>query len=370
MSALAGRIFAVARMETVRLLRARMTFTLLIVVPMLQLVLFGYAIRPNAAVVTVAVAAPSPASAHPIADELGRLPGLTIVARDLAPGGAAAAVAAQRALIGIEVPVARSFANPLAPRRPVRVIVDASNAALVAAAIPRIEAAYWRALAVRGEVADAGPGLAIEPQFNPDLRADWSFLPALAGVVVMIAMVMLGTLSLARERESGTWEMLAAMPLSRLETAIGKLAPYAVIGTVQGLVVLLLAHAVFALPMRGSVAALALILPLFAAAHLALGYAISMRAQTHLAALQGAVAFYLPAMLLSGFLYPVETMPIWAQSLGQIFPLTHWVAAARDATLRGDGFATVLAQALPISGFLIAAIVVSILAPSQGKDPV
>ncbi len=361
------RIGALAHVETLRLFRARTTLTLLLLVPAVQLLLFGHAIRPNRVAVTVAIAAPSPAAARPIAAALGRLPGFTIIAQGLGPGGAAAAVSDQRALIGIEIPAVRSFANPFTPRLPLRVIVDASNAGLVAAAIPRIEAAYWRELAERGDVAQAGPGLAIEPLFNAELRADWSFLPALSGVVVMIAMVMLGTLSLARERESGTWEMLAAMPLSRLETAIGKLTPYVMVGTAQGLVVLALAQIIFALPMRGSIVALALVLPLFAAAHLALGYAISVRAHTQLAALQGAIAFYLPAMLLSGFLYPVETMPGWARGLAQFFPLTHWVIAARDATLRGDGMVTVLAQAVPILVFLIGAIAAAVLTPTAKR---
>ena len=354
-----GRIAAIARVETLRLLRSRITFTLLVAVPALQLILFGYAIRPGAAMVTVAIAAPSAVAARPIADAIAGLPDIVMVAPALGPGGAAQMVGKHRALIGIEVPRTRSFANLYEPRRPLRIIVDASNAQLVAVAIPRLEAAYWRELAVRGDVADAGPGLAIERRFNPDLRADWSFLPALAGVVVMISMVMLGTLSLARERESGTWDVLAAMPFSTLEIALGKLTPFVVIGTAQGWLVLTLAHLVFGVPMRGSIVALVAILPVFAAAHLAIGYALAMRAATQLAALQGAVAFYLPAMLLSGFLYPVETMPGWARTLGAVFPLTHWVAAARGATLRGDAASSVLTAALPIGAFLAAVVLLS-----------
>ena len=362
MNAALSRIAAIARVETLRLLRARMTFTLLIAVPALQLILFGYAIRPGAGVVTVAIAAPSSAAARPLADALARVPDIVVVDPALAQGGAAQAVDAHRALIGIEVPRTRSFANPFEPRHPLRIIVDASNAQLVAVAIPQLEAAYWRELAVRGDVADTGPGLAIERRFNATLRADWSFLPPLVGVVVMISMVMLGTLSLARERESGTWHMLAAMPFSALEVALGKLTPFVVVGTAQGLLVLALAHVVFGVPMRGDIAALALILPVFSAAHLAVGYAVAMRAATQLAALQGAVAFYLPAMLLSGFLYPVETLPPWARMLGQVFPLTHWVAAARGATLRGDGAGPILIAGVPICLFLGAAVILSAIA--------
>lgn len=214
----------------------------------------------------------------------------------------------------------------------------------------------------------AAPGIAVERLYNPDGRADWTFLPALIGVTVMIAMVMLGSLSLARDRESGSWEGLLGLPIGPAQTFLGKLLPYAAIGTVQGLLVLAAGVMLFDLPTRGSVAALVVLLPLFAAAHVALGYAISVRARTQLAALQGAVAFYLPAMLLSGFLYPFETLPPWARWIGNAFPLTHFICAARAALLRGAGAAEVLAQSGPMILFLLAATVTALLAQARQLD--
>lgn len=356
------RIAAVAWLETVRLTRTRIAITLLFVVPALQVALFGYAIRPGGGTITVAIAAAVPADADAVALGLRGSPNLHIVHRSGAEGSAERAVRAGQALVGIEVPQRASFANPTAGLRPVRIIVDSSNAALVVGVIPTIEAAYWRGLAQRTEVADTGPGYRVDQLYNPDARADWSFLPALIGVTVMISMIMLGTLSLAREREAGTWEAMRSLPLTLGELLAGKLAPYVVIGSLQGALVLAIAIGLFALPARGDVAALLLILPLFAAAHLALGVAIAARAATQLAALQGAVGFYLPAMLLSGFLYPFETLPGWAQALGQIFPLTHFVRAARGVLLRGDGGAIVVAAALPMLAFLVAALGVAMLA--------
>jgi ABC-2 type transport system permease protein len=170
---------------------------------------------------------------------------------------------------------------------------------------------------------------------------------------VMIGMIMLGSLSLAREREGGTWEALLALPLRPVEALVGKLLPYAVIGTLQGILVLGIGIAAFDLPTRGNVVALIALLPLFTLAHLTLGYAIAARAATQLAALQGAVAFYLPAMLLSGFLYPFATLPRWAQVLGDVFPLTHFIRAARGALLRDDNAVVVLTHAWPIAAFLL-----------------
>jgi ABC-2 type transport system permease protein len=358
----ARRIGAVAWLELLRLFRSRIAITLLLVVPALQVLLFGYAIRPTGGAITVAIAASAPADAAAVARSLDSTPRLRIVRRGGVPGSADAAVHAQKALIAIEVPDRASFANPTAGLQPVRIVVDSSNATLTAGAVPAIEAAYWRALAERGDIADTGPGYRIEQLYNPDARADWTFLPALIGVTMMISMIMLGTLSLAREREAGTWEALLSLPIGNAEILLGKLAPYVVIGSVQGMLVLALGIGLFGLPARGDVVALILLLPLFAAAHLALGLAIAARAATQLAALQGAVAFYLPAMLLSGFLYPFETLPLWAQAVGQVFPLTHFIRAARGVLLRGDGGDVVTLEAWPIAAFLVIALAVALLA--------
>ncbi len=349
-------------------MRSRTTFTLLILVPALQLLLFGFAIRPTAASVSVAVAAPTTANAADAARALRRLPGLTVVTGPSSPGAAEKAVRAGRALIGVEVPALRSFANPTQVQHPLRIVVDGTNVALTNTAVARIEAGYWRGLAERADVVDSGPGIAIERLYNPDGRADWTFLPALIGVTVMIAMVMLGSLSLARDRESGSWEGLLGLPLAPTETFLGKLLPYAAIGTVQGLLVLAAGVMMFDLPARGSVVALIAMLPLFASAHVALGYAISVRARTQLAALQGAVAFYLPAMLLSGFLYPFETLPAWAQWIGNAFPLTHFIRAAREALLRDAGATEVLAHAWPMILFLIVATGSALLTSARQFD--
>jgi ABC-2 type transport system permease protein len=361
-------ISAIARIEMLRLLRSRIAFTLLLMVPLMQLLLFGYAIRPGGGSVSIVIAAPSSSLGDRIAESLREQPGITVISPTRPLGGAQAAVHTQQALIGIEIPEQRSMANPFVPLLPVRVIVDGTNAMLTAAAVPRIEAAYWNALAVRADVQDSGPGLKIERLYNPQARADWTFLPSLIGVTVMISMTMLGSLSLARERETGTWEALLALPVRPWEAMLGKLLPYAVIGTAQGILVLAAGVMLFDLPMRGSAVSLIALLPLFALAHLAAGYAIAVRAATQLAALQGAVAFYLPAMLLSGFLYPFETLPRWAQVIGQTFPLTYFIRAAQGIALRGEGAAQAVSHAVPMFAFLCVAGVIALLARPRTLD--
>lgn len=344
---------AVAGVEWRRLMRSRVTFTLLLLVPVLQVVLFGLAIRPEAARVSLVIAAPTPDSAAAVVAEVSKDSRFALLQSVRLPGEGERAVERGEAALAIEIPELRSFSNPRAPIVPVRVVVDASQPVLTSAAEARIVGRYWQGLAERADA--GGPGIEVKRLFNPESRADWTFLPALAGVTVMIAMIMLGSLAVARERESGTWETLQSLPLTPAEIMIGKLLPGTILGVIQVVFVLGIALFAFAVPARGSLLALIALTPLFALTHLAIGYAISSGARTQLAALQGAVAFYLPAMLLSGFLYPFETLPRWAQAIGSGFPLSHFIRAAHGATLRGDGPLSVLTQAWPIALALLAA---------------
>ena len=258
-------IRAVARVEWLRLMRSRVTFTLLLLVPVLQVVLFGLAIHPEAAQVAIAIAAPTPESVAPVVGEIDKDKRFARIGPVGKPGSAERLLRRGEAAIAIEIPEMRSFANLTAPIRPVRIIVDASQPVLTSAAEARIVSRYWQGLA---EQADAGgPGIQVERLFNRDARADWAFLPALVGVTVMIAMIMLGSLAVSREREGGTWETMQSLPLHPAETMLGKLLPGVLLGTVQALLVLAIALFAFAVPARGSVLALIALTPLFAAAH-------------------------------------------------------------------------------------------------------
>ena len=351
---------AIAIIEAKRLIRARMALTLLLLVPVFQIILFGYAIRPGDATVRVHVAAPTQQGARDVVAALRKLPSVIVTDPVGATGAAEAAVRHGNATIGIEVPRMRSMADPTAPGGPIRIIVDATDPLLTMATIARIESAYHAHRVGRSDMADDGPGLHVERLFNPDARSDWTYAPALAGVTVMIAMVMLGSIGIAREREGGSWETFRSLPVSPAELIAGKLAPHVLIGTLQGLLVLVTARLLFALPLPAATFALTLLLPFFAAAHYLIGFVISARAKTQLSALQGAVAFYLPAMLLSGFLYPFETLPRWAQVIGNIFPLSHFIRAAHDAVLRERDFISVLGHGVPIIAFLAVVLLLAV----------
>ena len=361
-------VVAIARLELARLLRARTSFTLLLLVPALQVILFGTAIRPQPAQITVAIAAPAPQSAAAVAERLRADPRIGVTQIGLAPGKAEAAVRNGDAMIGIEVPETASFANPFPPRVPVRIVVDTADGVSTDMAASRLVAIYWQDVVRRNGDGPPVPDIEIRRLNNPQVRADWTFLPALVGVTVMISMIMLGCLSLAREREAGTWETLLSLPVGRGQLLLGKLLPYAALGTVQGVLVLSAGVMLFGMPTRGPVWALIALLPIFASAHFLMGYVISARARTQIEALQGSVAFYLPAMLLSGFLYPFDALPRWAQTIGNVFPLTHFIRASRDVLLRGRGIDSLLRHGLPITVFLIVAAVAGLHLQARKLD--
>ena len=178
-------------------------------------------------------------------------------------------------------------------------------------------------------------------------------MPGLLGVILTMTMVMMPALALTREVERGTMENLLAMPVTPLEVMLGKVLPYAGMGAVQVLIILAVAHGVFEVPMLGSYLLLFAMLALFIACVSTLGYLISTVARSQMQAMQLTFFFFLPSMLLSGFMFPFRGMPEWAQHIGSIFPLTHFLRIVRGIMLKGTGLAEVAPHVWPLLLFLI-----------------
>jgi ABC-2 type transport system permease protein len=324
------RVRAVLWLELFYILRDRTSRALLAGVPALQLMLFGYAVNLDPHGVTLAISGESSSALLDLVGTDGRF---RIVASGLPPGGAVRMVADGSALVGIELPAADASAGET-PAAVARVVADAADPAAVRPALAALQSAFLQRV-VAADHLGGGPRIDVEWRYNPEGRTAWSVVPGLAGAIVMISMLMLGALTLVREREQGTWEGLASSPAGSVEVLAGKLLPYLAFGVLQSGLVILLAHTLFALPIRGSLPLLLLASALTAAAYLAVGFALSAIMRTQMQAMQGAVFLYLPSMLLSGFMFPFEGMPRWAQVVGTAFPLTHFVRAARDLLLRG-----------------------------------
>ena len=372
-----GRIVAVARIETLRLIRDRVAISLIALVPVVQIVLFGYAVNLDPKNVRIAIAGSDVSSVERAARIVGETGYFRIAGLGVPPGAAEMMVLEGKALVGLELPtppnvnasdveeddiggenVKESGADGLTTPR---VVVDATDPAAVRPALAALETAYWRHAATVFSIG-AGPSVQVEWRFNPDGRSAWTIVPGLVGVIVMISMLMLGALTLVRERERGSWEALLATPIDVVDALFGKLAPYVLIGVMQGAIVVGIARLLFELPLAHGVPALLAGLPLYAGAHLILGFALSALAESQMQAMQGAVFFYLPSMLLSGFMFPFEGMPGWARSIGEMLPLTHFVRASRGVLLKGEGGPLVAHEMWPVALFAFCAAALALFA--------
>ena len=201
----------------------------------------------------------------------------------------------------------------------------------------------------------------IHRRYNPEGLSRLNIVPGLIGTILTMTMVMLTALAMTRERERGTMENLLATPVRPLEVMVGKIAPYVVVGYVQLGVILLVAWALFQVPMVGSFALLMAMIGVFILASLAVGFTFSTLARNQLQAVQMTFFFFLPSILLSGFMFPFRGMPPWAQWVGEVLPLTHFLRIVRGILLKGSGWPDVLPELWPMLAFMLAVGVVALL---------
>jgi ABC-2 type transport system permease protein len=195
--------------------------------------------------------------------------------------------------------------------------------------------------------------------FNPEIKTAFHIVPGLLGVVLTMTMVVITSIAITREFERGTMEMLLATPIKPLEVIIGKILPYIGVGYVQVFLILTLSKILFGLPIQGSLLLLLVICLPFIVANLAVGLSFSTLATNQLQAMQSAMFFFLPSILLSGFMFPIDGMPIWAQWIGNILPLTHFLVIVRGIVLKGDGFWDLYPALLKIIFFTLLIILIS-----------
>jgi ABC-2 type transport system permease protein len=260
-------------------------------------------------------------------------------------------------------------------RPAVLVEADATDPAATSNAVSALATINRRALDhdLDGALADlaASPPpfeVRVQRRYNPEGLTRYNIVPGLLGVVLTMTMVVMTSLAVTRERERGTMEALLAMPVRPLEVMVGKILPYILIGYLQASVILLAARYLFDVPIAGDLLLLAAALILFIAANLAVGFTFSTAAQNQLQAMQMAFFFFLPSILLSGFMFPFRGMPQWAQWLGEALPLTHFLRIVRGILLKGNGAAEILPEVWPLLAFLLAAGAIALLRYRQTLD--
>jgi ABC-2 type transport system permease protein len=222
---------------------------------------------------------------------------------------------------------------------------------------------------LRQLAAEASPfEVRVHRRYNPEGLSRVNIVPGLVGVILTMTMVMLTGLAMTRERERGTMENLLATPVRPLEVMVGKIAPYVVIGYLQITVILLAAKLLFEVPMQGSLVLLLAFVGVFVIANLAVGFTFSTLAKNQLQAVQMTFFFFLPSLLLSGFMFPFRGMPGWAQVLGETLPLTHFLRIVRGILLKGSNLSQVLPELWPMLAFVAVAGVVALKRYRQTLD--
>ena len=343
------RMCALMRIELLRLLCDRTSIGLILLVPAVQLLLFGYAVNLTPTNISLAIVPSCDGHAEWIRQAVVDTGSFHLIHEERRFKEATGYVSSGSVLVAIDCPAPNS----------IRLVADGSNPLEVRAAVGLLQGSLL-AKALRSVVPGPSGAPAVQWLYNPDSRTVWFLAPGLVGVIVMISMLMLGALTLVREREQGSWEGLLSTPVTALDALIGKLTPYVLIAMIQAVVIIVLGRWLFDLPVRGDVTALVASSSLFALANLTLGFSLSALADSQTQAVQAAVFFYLPSMLLSGFMFPYESMPAWARYVGNTLPLTHFVRAARGVLLKGQGAREVMWEMWPVAVFALASAIVAL----------
>jgi ABC-2 type transport system permease protein len=371
-----SRLLAILIKEFRQIRRDRLTFAMMVAVPIMQLVLFGYAINTdpkhlplavveadhsefsrsliagleNSAYFRVSARPHSEAEGNRLLDE-GKVQFLLVIPPDFS-----------RQLLRGEQPAVLLAADATDP-------AASGNALAALTAISRQVMARDLNGPLRSlQVNNAAFEVRTQRRYNPEGVSRYNIVPGLIGVILTMTMVMMTSLAMTRERERGTMENLLATPVRPLEVMVGKIAPYIVIGYMQVAVILLAARLFFDVPMVGSLALLSAALVAFIAANLAVGFTFSTVARNQLQAMQLTFFFFLPSILLSGFMFPFRGMPGWAQVIGEVLPLTHFLRIVRGIMLKGNGLSEIAPELWPIGLFMLGAGLVALKRYRQTLD--
>lgn len=358
------RFAAMVRKEFVQMRRDRITFAMMIGIPLMQMVLFGFAINSDPRRLPTAVlSADQSVYARDLVAAMENS-GYFRIVRTLASEGEGDVLIA-RGEVQFVVRIPPLFGRSLlrGERPAVLLTADATDPAATSNAISAFRTLAETALArdLEGPLTplrrEAPPvEVIVHPRYNPEGITRYNIVPGLMGVVLTMTMVIITALAVTRERERGTMENLLATPVRPLEVMVGKIVPYVAVGYLQMGVILLAARFLFRVPLEGSVALLLAVSLPFIAANLGVGLTFSTLARNQLQAMQMAFFFFLPSILLSGFMFPFRGMPVWAQAIGEVLPLTHYLRIVRGILLKSNGAAEILPELWPIALFLLVAL--------------
>jgi ABC-2 type transport system permease protein len=363
----ARRIAAVLRKELLQLRRDRMTFAMVIMIPLIQLLLFGYAINTNLRHVPVAVVDQSQTELSRMLTQMVQATQVVTVTEQLTtPQEAERAITQSRVRAALIIPpdvsqrLARSPSVGLGlpnstdqtSSRPVaHWIVDGSDT-MVASAIKSLRTMPLTEL-LRLPANRQVPTFEVTLYFNPEQRSAVNLVPGLVGVILTMTMILVTSAAIVRERERGNMEMLINTPIKSIELMLGKIIPYIFLGLIQVAIILGLGHLLFDVPINGGLGTLLVVTLLFIIASLSLGLVISTLAQNQLQSMQMTLFILLPSILMSGFMFPFDGMPQPVQIIAQVLPATHFMEMIRGVVLRDASLYDLRSEILWMIGFAI-----------------
>ncbi|MFO1047464.1 MAG: ABC transporter permease [Geminicoccaceae bacterium] len=357
-----SRLWAMIVKEFIQMRRDRLTFAMMVGIPLMQLTLFGYAINTDPKhLPTVILSLDQSDLTRSFVAALQNTGYYRVVRIARSRAEVDRMLDVGEALFAVTIPAGFSRDLLRGDRPQLLIEGDASDPVAAANALGALGTLQGRALAhdlkgALGKLTRDEPAfeLRVHRRYNPEGLTSYNIVPGLVGTILTMTMVIMTSLAVTRERERGTMENLLAMPVNPLEVMIGKLLPFIGVGLFQVAIIVGAALMLFGVPMLGSPAALAAGLLVFIAANLAMGFLFSTLATNQLQAMQMSMFIFLPSILMSGFMFPFKGMPQWAQAIGEILPLTHFLRIVRGVMLKGNGFAEAWPNLWPLLLFLLA----------------
>jgi ABC-2 type transport system permease protein len=358
------KTWAVLIKEFIQLKRDRVSFAMIIMIPLMQLLLFGYAINTTPRDLPTAVLLQERSDlARSILAALQNTRYFKVTEQPANEAELDRLLASGKVLFAIEIPANFERAVRRGDKPVMLVVADATDPVAAGSALGALGQIVQTALVHDRAIPDS-MALPFEirshARYNPAGLTQLNIVPGLVGTILTMTMLIFTALSVTREIERGTMESLLAMPITPVEIMLGKIIPYIVVGFVQAALIIGIGVALFGVPILGNLAVLAGLSTLFIATNLSIGYTFSTIAQNQLQAMQMSMMFFLPNILLSGFMFPFAGMPVWAQWIGEALPLTHYLRIVRSIMLKGSSIADLRYDAAGLTVLMLVAMTIAV----------
>jgi ABC-2 type transport system permease protein len=359
------RSFAMVVKEFIQLRRDRVSFAMIVMIPVMQLLLFGFAINTTPRNLPTAVLLQEDSDlARSILKALENTSyfHFTREVHDVAEFDNL--LLSGKVLFGVEIPRGFERAVRRGDRPALLVAADATDPVAAGTALGTLGVVVQTALEHdlhTGDPAALPFEIRTHARYNPAAASRLNIVPGLVGTILTMTMLIFTALSVTREIERGTMESLLSMPITPVEVMLGKIIPYVLVGFVQAILIIGIGVLLFGVPVNGSLTLLALLSTLFITTNLAIGYTFSTIAQNQLQAMQMSLMFFLPSILLSGFMFPFAGMPVWAQYIGEGLPLTHYVRIVRAIMLKGAALPNLQYDAIALLALMLLAMTIAVM---------